>query len=594
MSRFVLFLAVAAGLAAAPFALAAGRAQGESPRAAILVGASAPVPGRVLLRHAHRDAETMAGVLAAVGGFARDRVHVLRDPEPAALVALVEREAAALAGLPQAMLFFYYSGHAGDGALFTAGKPLAVEVLRRVLDRSDVSVRIGVVDACQGGDWTRAKGLVPDAPFEVALPPVLASEGSALIASSSGSESAHESDALGGSFFTHHFAAGLRGAAGGRDGEVTLTEAFEYAREQTIRETARLAREPQHPSFALNLKGRQDLVLAQVATSPSSLAVEQAEGPLEVVHLGSGLRMVELPPGAREVVLAVPPGRYLVRKLGGAGVQAREIAVPRDGEARVREGELVLVGSERLAVKGERGEGLLPRRWGWEVELGVAAGFEVGRGLAEIESLSFGTGGPAHETVRFDGRLGITDRLAWRIGTLAFAYGFGGDGGPEMVPYGGVLEWATIPGVGTRTSIGGGVGGRLPLGPAAVVGSAAVERPYGLQAPNAPDYVARAAVGLGVRLGKVVSLHLAAGLSSSSFPEYEEPQVPRIRFPARHDTAWSVGSIQELGLAQLPLVALHAPRGWSLNLYAASETTYHDNRNPVTTSWARAGISKRF
>src|SRR5512133_2142806 len=174
-----LTLALAAALAAAPPARAA---QAPAPRAAILVGAVAPVPGRALLRHAYRDADTMADVLVSVGGFPRDRVHVLRDPDPAAVVAAVEREASALAGAPQGMLFFYYSGHAGDGALFTAGKTLRVEVLRRALDRSDVSVRIGVVDACEGGDWTRAKGLVPDAPFEVALPPVVESEGSALIA----------------------------------------------------------------------------------------------------------------------------------------------------------------------------------------------------------------------------------------------------------------------------------------------------------------------------------------------------------------------------------------------------------------------------
>ncbi len=70
-----------------------------------------------------------------------------------------------------------------------------------------------------------------------------------LIASSSGLESAHESDRLQGSFFTYHFTGGLRGAADRNgNGEITMTEAFEYAKERTIRDTLRVASETQHPA----------------------------------------------------------------------------------------------------------------------------------------------------------------------------------------------------------------------------------------------------------------------------------------------------------------------------------------------------------
>lgn len=587
-------LVLTAALATA--ALGARAATPPAPRAAILVGAVAPVPGRALLRHAYRDADTMADVLVSVGGFPRDRVHVLRDPDPSAVIAAVEREASALAGAPQGMLFFYYSGHAGEGALFTAGKPLRVDALRRALDRADVSVRIGVVDACEGGGWTRAKGLVPDAPFEVALPAVVESEGSALIASSSGAESAHESDALGGSYFTHHFAAALRGAADERhDGEITLTEAFEYARAQTIRETARQAREPQHPSFAVNLKGRQDLVLAQVATSPSTLAVDQREGPLELVHLASGLRMIELPAGPRAVTLAVPPGKYLVRKVAQGGIATREISVPRDGWARVDEGELVLVGSERLAVKGSGDRKLdgIPGRLEGEAEVSGTALYFERDGLELPAVAALGTG--IETPIRFDARLGLTDRLTWKVATLAFAYAFGEPRGWEVIPYGGILGWATDVSGGGRGStwtLGAGVAGRLPLGAVAMVGTLAWDRPYYGQSAYGSGEIdrAHAALGLTAHLGKHVTLHLAYGLESVWYPGYSWGYGSSQAWsPAYRQGGWSIGSIQDVGLLALPLVAVHVGRGWSANLYARSTTIDTSTENTV-----RLGIAKAF
>ena len=81
--------------------------------------------------------------------------------------------------------------------------------------------------------------------------------GSILLGSSSGLESAHESEALSGSFFTHHLVAGLRGAADRNgDGEVTLGEVFAYAKELTVRDSVLQSEAPQHPSFLVNLSGR--------------------------------------------------------------------------------------------------------------------------------------------------------------------------------------------------------------------------------------------------------------------------------------------------------------------------------------------------
>jgi hypothetical protein len=507
---------------------------------------------------------------------------VLRDPEPAALLALVAREAGALAGVPQGMLFFYYSGHADQGALYTAGKEVSIEALRAALDRPEVSLRVGVIDACQGGGWTRAKGLVPDAPFEVTLPSLLASEGSALISSSSGSEAAHESDQLRGSFFTHHFAAALRGAADDRHaGEVTLTEAFEYARQQTVRETARRAAEPQHPSFALNLKGRQDLVLAQLAQAPSALAVEQAEGPVELVHLGSGLRLLELPPGRRQVTLAVPPGSYLVRKVSPGGVLAREVVVPATGAARVAEQELVLVGAERLAVKGSApvARSSWPQAGGGELALGVDTWEQT-----RVGHWGVGTGSPfgVGAMARFDGRCGLTDRLAWKIGTAALAYRLG-DGEAEVALHGGLLAWkvaldeALEPNLGgfmrgaSEARVGGGLGARLPNAAGAVVLTLEGDHVF---IGREQGWTGQAALGFTLALGSAVRLHLAAAVRKVELPGFVVRSntggvLTEENFGGHMGYGLYFGSVQEFGLEPLPLVRISPAGTWALDLFAS-------------------------
>jgi hypothetical protein len=319
---------------------------------AVVVGANGAAPGRRPLLYSHLDADRIAEVLRTVGGFRRENVQVLKDPTPAVLLTAVGEAVASVQGKPESLLYFYYSGHADESSLYPGGNALPLGKLRQAIDEAQVAVKVGVVDACRGGGWTRAKGLVPDEPFAVPWPTALGNEGSVLISSSSGLESAHESELLQGSFFTYHFAAGLRGAAD-RNGnrEVTLTEAFDYAKERTIRDTLRLARQTQHPSYAVNLRGRRDLVLANVDASPTTLEVAQTEGPLQLIHVDSGLELLEIPAGKREIKLAVPPGRYVLRRTTATGNFIKELTVRQGGKNRIDEAELTLFGTQGLASK---------------------------------------------------------------------------------------------------------------------------------------------------------------------------------------------------------------------------------------------------
>lgn len=319
-------------------------------RRAVLVGSNAAIEGRTPLHFAHRDAQNLADVLRTSGGFSASDVRVLLDASPddvLAALALARAEAAA-----DGLLVFYYSGHADEAALYPGGKALPLATLKERLGDANTGVRIGIIDACRGGGWTQAKGLTPTKPFEVGVP-ALSSEGTALLAASSGLEDAHEAEVLQGSFFTHHLVGGLRGAADSSgDGQVTLSEAFAYANRLTIRDTATRSREPQHPSFDLRLRGRQDVVLTTVPKTGTQLVVAQTQGPLEVVQLSTGITVVEAAPGEQVLRLALVPGPYLVRRVKDGQVFSREVQVKPDTATTLAEADLTLVGTLLLPTKG--------------------------------------------------------------------------------------------------------------------------------------------------------------------------------------------------------------------------------------------------
>lgn len=178
-----LTLALMAGVAGAPFPAGTASANVRSSdvfRYAVVIGANGAPEGRATLRYAYRDADAFAEVLLQTGGFAPENVNVLRDPSPGDVLKALEqglsRAAARLSG--QALLVFYYSGHADTDRLYPAGRPLLVAQLRGKLADERATVRLGIIDACRGGGWTGSKGLTPTEPFDVDLPSALSSEGS--------------------------------------------------------------------------------------------------------------------------------------------------------------------------------------------------------------------------------------------------------------------------------------------------------------------------------------------------------------------------------------------------------------------------------
>jgi len=430
-------------------------------RVAIVVGANAPPPGRAPLRFAYDDAREMVDVLTRVGRFAPGDVHMLLDPTPADLLQAVDD--VAKSADQDALVLFYYSGHSDGQALYPHGESLAVADLRDRLSRMTARVRVGVLDTCRGGSWTQAKGVTVGPPLDPVDLLNVATEGTALVSSSSGFEAAHEAEDAHGSFFTHYFASGLLGAADTNgDGEVTLEEAYDYARERTVRDSARLAPTPQHPSFDLQLRGRQDIVLASLRENTSAIEIDTPSTPIEVIHLPTGITLAEVPPTARVVRIAVPPARYLVRRVAFGRVYSKEIDVAEGETVSLAPGQLEATGNGAIAMKG----GQMPEEprsslslWSstpgehWLLNAGVGIGTQywpLANGGSNVGHGQYADSLSANLSLWYR----ITDRLAWSVPFPAFAYRFGERGGLEVMPSFGLKAdtWSTAAGLDLRLS----------------------------------------------------------------------------------------------------------------------------------------------
>jgi hypothetical protein len=600
MKRFLLtILAVVFALTTAKLAFAASSAR----RVAILVGANDPPPGRSPLRYAHEDARRMADVLTRVGGFAPADVHVLLEPTRDEIDQVIASAAQSVKDAGGDVVFlFYYSGHSDGQSVYPKGSPFSVQDLRARIGGVGARVTLGILDTCRGGTWTQAKGLTVGPPLEqVDLVP-LSSEGTALLSSSSGLESAHEAEAIRGSFFTHHLVGGLLGAAD-RDGDgvVTLDEAFEYAKDQTVRDSARTAATVQHPSFDVQLRGRQDVVLAQIAKSSSSLELAQTKGPLEVIQISSGVTVSELPSGARRARLALPPGKYLVRKVADGKTYAKDIEIGASSSGSVAEEQLEPA-TEHLAMKGGDAPPIgaattLPRGW-WELwlALGVSAGpaTELGTGLHETQPrVEDDTKLERTPAFNISTAWGITDRLSLGGPGLAFAYRFGSPDTFEIVPRAGLSSIGYSEPSGILGSLDSGLAMRIPNGEGqSVVIDATARAPFSIHTASNQEPAQRptlwrvgSAVGYTWLIDNRVSLAVGAGVSGDAELD------PHDTVARRSPTDISFGSVLTLGYRPLPLIRVYLSDRFSLDGYAT--WTYTPKTDTLRDTYL-AGFSWNF
>jgi hypothetical protein len=178
---------------------------------------------------------------------------------------------------------------------------------------------------------------------------------------------------------------------------------------------------------------------------------------------------VELPSGTRAARVALPPGRYLVRRRVDGRIYAKEYQVPGGEVTTVREAELALLGDERLAVKGTDYEN-------WRTNYYLLGGIGAQRTLSFAMSESqygrissdetpvSGFMSFAVENVGLDLEVAVPGRIGWRFGRgSAF----------EWIPWLGLpyyFDTDVNGNVRFRFGIGGGVDAWLKLGAASRVG----------------------------------------------------------------------------------------------------------------------------
>ena len=358
----------------------AGAAAGR--RLGLFVGSNGAPHGREPLRHAEADARRLRQVFVDVGEMAEADAKLLLGPDHDALLAALRDLTARAAEDPDALVLFYYSGHADDRALLLGPSELRLADLRATLESIRARLGVHIVDACRSGALTRAKGATRGARFSVVAEP--RAEGRVVITSSAAWEDAQESDRLGGSFFTLHLTSALRGAADADDdGAVTLAEAYDYVYARTVSSTRATVAGPQHPTYRYDLRGRGDTVLTWVDRGDMGhLAL--GDGDYLVIDAGTGRVVAEVSARAKGETLALRGGVYRVSRRDDDALWEGDVPLASGATARADAHLTRRVPYAALVRKG--GSGVASSVW---VEGGVRGPLGEGIGSAPLLRLAY-------------------------------------------------------------------------------------------------------------------------------------------------------------------------------------------------------------
>ena len=326
-------------------------------RYVVAVSANFGGQGRPVLRYAESDAKSFAKVLGEMGGVQAGNVILVKEPGVAALQKQLDGLDAKIAQGKNAAgrneVLFYYSGHADEKGLRLGNEVYAWKELRKRIDAMKADVKIAVIDACGSGAITRLKGGVAVPAFMVDQSSDM--KGYAFITSSTQDESSQESDKLRGSFFTHSLVSGLRGAGDASgDGKVTLSEAYQFAFNETLQKTEATMGGAQHPSRDMNLAGTGDVVMTDLRSTSAGLELdEDVDGHL-FIRDEKGELVAELyKKSGRAMSLGFPAGKYSVRMERPAEFKEASITLYDNNRARLSKKQFNAVTVEKTALRGE-------------------------------------------------------------------------------------------------------------------------------------------------------------------------------------------------------------------------------------------------
>ncbi len=326
-------------------------------RFALLAGANYGGLDRVRLRFAETDAVALSGVMGELGGVLPADMTLLLDPRPRHLRAVFPRIKQALAqarpGARRLEFVFYYSGHSDETGLLLHGEKLSYPEIRAMIRSLGADVSVAILDSCASGAFTRTKGGVRGRPF--LFDDANKVRGYAVLTSSSATESAQESDRIGGSFFTHYLVSGLRGAADlSHDGTVTLNEAYQYAFAETLARTEATQQGAQHANYDFQLAGSGDLVLTDLRQSSARLELAPELVGRLFIRNQQGQLVAEVNKQANNqaMSLGLAPGVYRLTLDTGTGILRGEVEVRAEAPSRLSIADLQVIEPEQVTARG--------------------------------------------------------------------------------------------------------------------------------------------------------------------------------------------------------------------------------------------------
>ena len=332
---------------------------GRINRYVVAVSANNGGSGRPMLRYAESDARSFAKVLKEMGGVLPQNVILVREPSVEALQKEFSNLDAKIlqdkSSNGRDEVLVYYSGHADEKGLRLGEETYTWKDLRNRIDALSADVKIAVIDACGSGAITRVKGGKAVPAFMVDQSSDM--KGYAFITSSTQDESSQESDKLKGSFFTHSLVSGLRGAGDlSSDGKVTLSEAYQFAFNETLQKTETTMGGAQHPSRDMNLAGTGDVVMTDLRATSAGLDLDESVYGRLYIRDENGELVAELnKKRGHAMSLGLPAGRYAVNLQQDLDYMGASVVLANGKREKVTLGSFKSVAAEQTVLRGEIG-----------------------------------------------------------------------------------------------------------------------------------------------------------------------------------------------------------------------------------------------
>lgn len=284
-------------------------------RYALYVAANNGGAERDILKYAASDAKKLMEAMQEIGGINQDNSVILVEPKITDVENALQSFATTInqkkSNARRTEFIFYYSGHSDENALLLGEESYGYSQLKADINSVPSDIHVVMLDSCFSGNFIRAKGGSRQKSFLVDDSSVVS--GHAYLSSSSESEASQESDLIQSSYFTHALITGLRGAADSSgDNKVSLNELYHYAFNETLSQTEQSTIGTQHPSFDITLVGSGDLILSDISTAESILALDSdLLGTVYIRKEKTGQLISEVKKSSANVIpLALEAGTY--------------------------------------------------------------------------------------------------------------------------------------------------------------------------------------------------------------------------------------------------------------------------------------------